>query len=80
MIDKKTGKYVFTADRRVRKHDRMNTVDYVPKNKKKTVYRIRATQGKRNTLAFFKVRTKNRQSQVRRFATLKGFTPERITV
>lgn len=79
MIDKKTGKYVFTTDRRIRKHDRMNTVDYVPKNKKKTIYRIRATAGK-NRLFFFKVRTKDRQSQVRRFATLRGFVPERITV
>ena len=79
MIDKRSGKLVFTSDRRVRKHDRTRTPEYIPAGKSKKIYRIRAVDDK-DRLTFFKVRTKNRLATVRRFATLKGLRLDRITL
>lgn len=47
--------------------------------RKKTIYRIKAKSNKGRNV-YFKIRTKNKEKQVKRFATLMGFTPERITI
>jgi len=52
----------------------------LPKSvKMKHTYRVRARDSK-DWLTFFKTRTKDKTSTIRRFATLQGFKPDRITV
>lgn len=66
---RKTHKINHLEDRKVRKTS----------VRKKTVYRIKAkAYNGRNV--YFKIRTKDKRKQVQRFATLKGFDPERITI
>lgn len=47
---------------------------------KKTTFRVKARDIKKQTLVFFKTRTKDPQATVKRFATLQGFIPDRIKV
>lgn len=66
--------------RQLRKHRDNLQKKVGPKTKYKRVYRVRAhTDDSKAQLLFWKTRTKKPTSTIRRFASLHGFIPDRIT-